>query len=106
MKMQQGEIYVIKTKQSEYICVFDRLETDKEIEKQLYFDYFCVDVSRGMKVLCNELPLTFAPLTIRKATKEERDIFYRRIRAELLEYKMNDVVKYENDDAGQIEGKE
>lgn len=104
MKMQRGEIYVIKTKQSEYICVFDRLETDKEIEKQLYFDYFCVDMSREMKVLCKELPLTFAPLTIRKATKEERDIFFRRIRAELLEYELTDIVKYENDDAGQPEG--
>jgi len=105
MEMQRGEIYVIKTKQSEYICVFDRLETNKELERQLYFDYFCVDIGRGMKVLCNELPLTFAPLTIRTATKEERDIFFRRIRAELLEYKLTDVVKYENDDAGQEEGK-
>ena len=104
MKMQRGEIYVIKTKQSEYICVFDRLQIDKETERQLYFDYFCVDVSRGMKVLCNDLPLAINPLSIRVATKEERDIFFRRIRAELLEYKMNDVVKYENDDAGQIEG--
>lgn len=104
MEMQRGETYVIKTKQSEYICVFDRLETNEELERQLYFDYFCVDIGREMKVLCNELPLTFAPLTIRKATKEERDIFFRRIRAELLEYKLTDVVKYENDDAGQIEG--
>lgn len=104
MEMQRGETYVIKTKQSEYICVFDRLETNKENERQLYFDYFCVDVSRGMKVLCNELPLTFAPLTIRTATAEERDMLFRRVRAELLEYKLPDVVKYENDDAGQVEG--
>ena len=104
MEMQRGEIYVIQTEKTEYICVFDRLEYNKEINKHIYFDYFCVDCERGMKVLCNDLPIAIDPLTIRVANKGERDIFFRRIRAELLEYKLTDVVKYENDDAGQEEG--
>ena len=104
MEMQRGGIYVLKTEQTEYVFAFDRLEYNEQWDRSIYFDYFCVDCERGMKVLCNDLPITINTVSIRKATAEEKDIFYRRIRAELLEYKLTDVVKYENDDAGQIEG--
>ena len=104
MEMQRGEIYVIQTEKTEYICVFDRLEYNEEWDRSIYFDYFCVDVSRGMKVLCNDLPLTINPLSIREATQNEREAFFSRIMAELLRYKLSEVAKYESDDAGQEEG--
>jgi len=105
MEMQRGGIYVLKTEQTEYVFAFDRLEYNEEWDRSIYFDYFCVDTGRGMKVLCNDSPLTINPLSIREATQNEREAFFSRIMAELLRYKLSEVAKYESDDAGQEEGK-
>lgn len=104
--LKQGKIYVVESEKSGFICCFDRLEYCPERGKKLIMDFFSVVTSKGgkylMKFVCNDLPLTLNPISIREATEEEIFIFLIRVRAEILNYQIS---TFENDDAGQKEGK-
>lgn len=93
---------MIKSKTDKYICLFDGLVYDTDTEKDLIFDYFCISGKSGL--ICNDRPLTLNPTSIREANAEEIYILFSRVRAELLSKQI--VAPFENDDAGQKEGKE
>ena len=86
--LKQGRIYVIESRESIFICCFDRLEDFPEMGQKVIKDFFCLatkkDSTYTMKFMCDNTPLTLELISIREATDEEIGIFFTIVRAEIL----------------------